>query len=37
MVKAIRLFIDQSGWVPEYTQSGVDDGYNGRVPFPDLG
>jgi 1,2-dihydroxy-3-keto-5-methylthiopentene dioxygenase len=27
-VKAIRVFIDQSGWVPHYTESGVDDKYN---------
>ena len=27
-VKAIRIFIDQSGWVPHYTQSGVDKPYN---------
>ncbi len=27
-VKAIRVFIDQSGWVPQYTTSGVDDKYN---------
>jgi len=27
-VKAIRVFIDQSGWVPEYTQSGIDKKYN---------
>jgi 1,2-dihydroxy-3-keto-5-methylthiopentene dioxygenase len=23
-VKAIRIFIDASGWVPEYTGSGID-------------
>ncbi|MEO1654050.1 MAG: cupin domain-containing protein [Bacteroidota bacterium] len=27
-VKAIRIFIDQSGWVPHYTESGVDQSYN---------
>ncbi|NRB49583.1 MAG: cupin domain-containing protein [Saprospiraceae bacterium] len=27
-VKAIRVFIDQSGWVPHYTDSGVDQSYN---------
>jgi len=27
-VKAIRIFIDQSGWVPHYTESGVDKRYN---------
>lgn len=27
-VKAIRIFIDQSGWVPHYTESGVDTNYN---------
>ena len=27
-VKAIRVFIDQSGWVPHYTESGVDQSYN---------
>jgi 1,2-dihydroxy-3-keto-5-methylthiopentene dioxygenase len=27
-VKAIRVFIDQSGWVPHYTGSGVDNPYN---------
>lgn len=27
-VKAIRIFIDQSGWVPHYTNSGVDKPYN---------
>ena len=27
-VKAIRIFIDQSGWVPHYTGSGVDKPYN---------
>ncbi len=27
-VKAIRIFIDASGWVPHYTQSGVDAKYN---------
>lgn len=27
-VKAIRVFIDQSGWVPNYTGSGVDKKYN---------
>ena len=27
-VKAIRVFIDQSGWVPHYTASGVDGKYN---------
>jgi 1,2-dihydroxy-3-keto-5-methylthiopentene dioxygenase len=27
-VKSIRIFIDQSGWVPHYTESGVDKQYN---------
>ena len=27
-VKAIRIFIDQSGWVPHYTESGLDKPYN---------
>lgn len=27
-VKAIRVFIDQTGWVPHYTESGVDKSYN---------
>jgi 1,2-dihydroxy-3-keto-5-methylthiopentene dioxygenase len=27
-VKAIRMFIDQSGWVPHYTESGIDKQYN---------
>lgn len=27
-VKAIRIFSDQSGWVPLYTESGVDQKYN---------
>ena len=27
-VKAIRVFIDQSGWVPHYTGSGIDNPYN---------
>lgn len=27
-VKAIRVFIDMSGWVPHYTESGVDAAYN---------
>ncbi|MFT5165228.1 MAG: 1,2-dihydroxy-3-keto-5-methylthiopentene dioxygenase [Saprospiraceae bacterium] len=27
-VKAIRIFIDQSGWVPHYTHSGIDAKYN---------
>ena len=27
-VKAIRMFIDQSGWVPHYTASGIDKNYN---------
>ncbi|MDZ4681592.1 MAG: cupin domain-containing protein [Saprospiraceae bacterium] len=26
-VKAIRMFIDQSGWTPHYTESGVDQTY----------
>lgn len=30
-VKAIRVFIDQSGWVPHYTHSGIDEAYNGRA------
>ena len=29
-VKAIRVFIDQSGWVPHYTNSGIDTKYNNR-------
>lgn len=27
-VKAIRIFIDKSGWVPHYTDSGIDRRYN---------
>ena len=27
-VKAIRIFIDKSGWVPSYTDSGIDRSYN---------
>lgn len=27
-VKAIRIFIDTSGWVPEYTQTGTEQRYN---------
>lgn len=27
-VRAIRIFTDQAGWVPHYTQSGVDAKYN---------
>jgi len=27
-VKAIRVFIDQSGWIPDYTNSGLDQKYN---------
>ena len=27
-VKAIRIFIDQSGWVPHYTESGIDESFN---------
>ncbi|MDZ4839095.1 MAG: cupin [Bacteroidota bacterium] len=27
-VKAIRVFTDQSGWVPHYTESGIDQKYN---------
>lgn len=27
-VKSIRMFIDQSGWVPHYTESGIDKNYN---------
>lgn len=27
-VKAIRIFIDMSGWVPHYTNSGIDKSYN---------
>ncbi len=27
-VKAIRIFIDQTGWVPHYTESGIDKAYN---------
>lgn len=27
-VKAIRVFTDMSGWVPHYTESGVDEAYN---------
>ncbi len=26
-VKAIRIFIDQSGWVPEYTATGIEEKY----------
>ena len=26
-IRCIRLFLDPSGWTPEYTQSGVDQGY----------
>ena len=26
-VKAIRIFIDQSGWTPEYTGSGIEKKY----------
>ncbi len=26
-VKAIRIFIDQSGWIPEYTGSGIEKKY----------
>jgi 1,2-dihydroxy-3-keto-5-methylthiopentene dioxygenase len=26
-VKVIRIFIDPSGWVPEYTESGIDQNY----------
>ena len=26
-VKAIRIFIDQSGWIPEYTASGIEKKY----------
>ena len=28
MVRAIRVFIDPSGWVPHYTDSGIDEKYN---------
>ena len=28
-VKAIRIFIDQSGWIPEYTGSGIELKYQG--------
>lgn len=28
-VKAIRIFIDQSGWVPHYTESGADARFKG--------
>ena len=27
-VKAIRIFIDAAGWVPHYTESGIDAQYN---------
>ena len=27
-VKAIRIFIDMSGWVPEYTQSGLEKNFS---------
>ena len=27
-VKVIRIFIDQAGWVPHYTESGIDKAYN---------
>jgi 1,2-dihydroxy-3-keto-5-methylthiopentene dioxygenase len=30
-VKAIRVFIDTSGWVPHYTHSGVDQRYNSQA------
>jgi 1,2-dihydroxy-3-keto-5-methylthiopentene dioxygenase len=26
-VKAIRIFIDMSGWVPEYTESGLEQNF----------
>ena len=32
-VKAIRVFIDMSGWVPHYTESQIDKKYNGTVPL----
>jgi 1,2-dihydroxy-3-keto-5-methylthiopentene dioxygenase len=31
-VKAIRIFIDTSGWVPEYTESGINERYNPKYP-----
>ncbi len=31
-VKAIRIFIDPAGWVPEYTESGVESRYQGVTP-----
>lgn len=31
-VKAIRIFTDMSGWVPNYTGSGVDERYNPQYP-----
>ena len=27
-VKAIRIFIDMSGWVPNYTDSGIENGFS---------
>lgn len=30
-VKAIRIFVDPAGWVPEYTGSGIDAGYRNAV------
>ncbi|MDJ0834967.1 MAG: cupin domain-containing protein [Acidobacteriota bacterium] len=31
-VRAIRVFIDPSGWVPHYTESGIDKMYNPEYP-----
>lgn len=31
-VKAIRIFTDMSGWVPHYTESGLDERYNPKYP-----
>lgn len=31
-VKAIRIFIDMEGWIPEYTNSGVEQNYLDFVP-----
>jgi 1,2-dihydroxy-3-keto-5-methylthiopentene dioxygenase len=30
-VKAIRIFIDMSGWVPEYTESGIENRFSNFV------
>ena len=31
LVKAIRIFIDMSGWIPEYTGSKIEEEYLGFV------